>query len=71
MPIIQLRYDFWSNNLDFFIGLTSRMFANVPRELGSIRGQVIPKTQKWYSMQPCLTLSTQHYKLKGAIQGMK
>ena len=27
-------------------GLMSRVFANGPRDLGSIQGRVIPKTQK-------------------------
>ena len=30
-------------------------------DLGSIPGQVIPKTQKWYLMPPCLTLSIIRY----------
>ena len=39
------------------IGIMNRVFANGPVDLGSIPGQVIPKTQKWYLMLPCLTLS--------------
>ena len=38
-----------------------RVFANGPGELGSIPGRVIPKTQKWYLMPPCLTLSIIRY----------
>ena len=34
-----------------------RVFANGPGDLGSIPGQVKTKTQKWYLMLPCLTLS--------------
>ncbi len=32
-----------------------------PGDLGSISGRVIPKTQKWYLMPPCLTLSIIRY----------
>ena len=32
------------------------------RDLGSIPGRVIPKTQKWYLMPPCLTLSIIRYR---------
>ena len=35
----------------------SRVFANGPRDQSSISGRVVPKTQKWYLMLPCLTLS--------------
>ena len=38
--------------------LVGIVFANGPEDHGSIPGQVIPKTQKWYLMPPCLTLST-------------
>ena len=43
-----------------------RVFANGTGNWGSITGQVIPKTQKWYLMPPCL--NTQYYKvwLKGS-----
>ena len=40
------------------IGLMSRVFANGPRDRGSISGRVILKTQKWYLMPSWLTLST-------------
>ena len=36
---------------------TGKVFANGPGDGGSFSGRVIPKTQKWYSMPPCLTLS--------------
>ena len=39
------------------IGQMSRVF-NSPGYRGSIPGQVIPKTKKWYLMPPWLTLST-------------
>ena len=38
------------------IGLMVRVLANGMEDLGSISGWVIPKTQKWYLMLPCLTL---------------
>ena len=40
------------------VGLMSRVFANGPGDRSSISGRVIPKTQKWYLMLPCLALST-------------
>ena len=43
------------------IGLAVSVFANGPGDLGSIPGRVIPKTQKWYLMPPCLTLSIIRY----------
>ena len=43
------------------IGLAVRVFANSPGDLSSIPGRVIPKTQKWYLMPPCLTLSIVKY----------
>ena len=44
------------------IGLVVRVFANGPGDLGSIPSWVIPKTQKWYLMPPCLTLSIIRYR---------
>ena len=41
-----------------------RVFANGPGNRGSIPGWVIPKTQKWYLMPPCLTLSTIRWGLR-------
>ena len=38
-----------------------RVFANGPGALGSIPERVIPKTQKWYLMLPCLILSITKY----------
>ena len=37
-------------------GLVGRVFANGPGDRDSIPGRVVPKTQKWYLMLPCLTL---------------
>ena len=34
-----------------------RVFDNGSGDLSSIPDRVIPKTQKWYLMPPCLTLS--------------
>ena len=42
--------------------LMSRVFTNGPGDRGSIPCQVIPKTQKWYLMLPCLTLSILRYR---------
>ena len=39
-------------------GLMSRMFDKGPGDRGSNPCRVIPKTQKWYLMPPCLALST-------------
>ena len=44
-----------------FIGLAVRVFANGPRDLGSIPGRVIPKTQKM--VLGASLLNTQHYKV--------
>ena len=61
-------FDF-RNILNFFffslgiplIGLVGRVFANIPGDLDSIPGRVIPKTLKWYLIPPCLTLSKINY----------
>ena len=45
-----------------FIGPMSRVFANGPRDSGSISGLVIPKTQKM--VLDAALLSTQHYKVR-------
>ena len=39
----------------------ARAFANGLGDRGSIPGQVIPKTQKWYLISPCLTLGIIRY----------
>ena len=44
------------------IGLMSRLFANGPRDWGSIPGRVIPKTQKM--VLDAASLSTRHYKVR-------
>ena len=46
------------------IDIMVRMFANSPGDLGSVPDQVIPKTQKWYLMSPCLTLCIIRYWLR-------
>ena len=38
-----------------------KVFANGLGDQGSIPGQVIPKTQKWYLVKPCLTLRIIRY----------
>ena len=43
------------------IGLEGRVFTNGPGDLSSIPGRVIPKTQKWYLIPPCLTLGNIRY----------
>ena len=50
------------------IGLGVRVFANGPRDLGSIPGRVIPKTQKM--VLDTSLLNTQHYKvrIKGKVE---
>ena len=49
------------------IGLVGRVFANGLRNRDSIPGRVIPKTQKWYLIPPCLS---QYYKvqIKGKLE---
>ena len=37
--------------------IVSIVLANDPTDRGSIPGGVIPKTQKWHFLPPCLTLS--------------
>ena len=46
-----------------------RVFTNGREDWNSIPDQVIPKTQKWYLMPPCLTLSIIKYgsRVSGAI----
>ena len=44
------------------IGIMVRVFANGPGDLGSIPGQVIPKTQKM--VLDVFLLITQHYKVR-------
>ena len=54
-----------------FIGQVGRVFANGPGDLGSIAGQVIPKTLKM--VLDTYLLNTQHYKVhksNGAILGV-
>ena len=55
-PFVRLTSDFYR-----LISQVVRMFANSPVDRGSIPGRAIPKTQKWYLMPPCLTLSIIRY----------
>ena len=50
------------------IGLAVRVFANGPGDLGSVSGQVIPKTLKM--VLDASLLNTQHYKvrIKGKVE---
>ena len=45
----------------YTFGILLRVFANGSGDLGSVSGGIIPKTQKWYLMPPCLTLSIIRY----------
>ena len=47
---------------NWFIGLVGSVFANGPRDLGSIPGRVIPKIRKMV-LDPS-QLNTQHYKVR-------
>ena len=40
---------------------SGRVFANGPRDRGSVQGRVILKTRKWYLAPPCLTFSFIRY----------
>ena len=63
--------DTWSTALDDVysiivpiyrpIGQVDRVFADSPGVRASISGRVIPKTQKWYLILPCLTISILRY----------
>ena len=48
--------------MNFFIGLTIRVFTNGSGDRGSIPGRVIPKTQKM--VLDAALLNTQHYKVR-------
>ena len=39
------------------IDIMATVFTNGPGDRGSTPGRVIPKTQKWYLMPSCITLS--------------
>ena len=43
------------------VGPVGIVFANGPRDLGSIPDRLMPKTLKWYWIPPCLTLSNITY----------
>ena len=60
-------YAIWQDSYLFYpsaIGRIWHKFTNGLGDRGSIPGQVIPKTQKWYLMPPCLTLSIIRYRLR-------
>ena len=52
----------FDNYLSAAIGLMSIMFANGPRDMGSIPGQVIPKAQKM--VLEVALLNTQYHKVR-------
>ena len=61
----------YSRQLYFILESWSEFFTNGLGDQGSIADRVIPKTQKWYLMLPCLTNSIIWYisRVSGAIQG--
>ena len=63
----------WKNVFAFLYIYWSvdRVFANGLWNQGSIQDRVIPTTQKWYVITPCLTLSIIRYgsRVSGAIKG--
>ena len=50
------------------MAINHRVFANIPGDLGSVPGWVIPKTQKM--VLDATLLNTQHYKvrIKGKVE---
>ena len=46
-----------------------KVFASVSGDQGSIPGQVIPKTQKWYLMPLRILWYRSRYRVSEAIQG--
>ena len=59
-----LFFGFWFILLDKkenCLYLVSTVFTNGLGDRGLLLGQVIPKTQKWYLMSPCLTLHLVRY----------
>ena len=72
-----LSLDYFSCNIYLFgvffplIGLMSKVFGTGPGDLGSIPGQIIPKTQK--IVLDVALLNTQHYKvrIKGKVEQSK
>ena len=59
---------YWYHETQFWP--SGRVLANGPGDWSSVFGQVIPKTQKWYLIPPCLTLSITRYvsRVKGINQ---
>ena len=49
------------------IRLEGRVFTNSPGDWGSIPRRVIPKTQKWCLMPPCLTLHIKRYRSRVSV----
>ena len=65
LTLIYILYQwYWAlfiNIANWAISLMSRVFANGPGNRGSIPARVIPKSQKWYLMPPCLLLNIIRY----------
>ena len=62
-PYSRLNWIIWNRTVLYqLIGLVSRVFANSPRDQGSVPGRVIPKTQKM--LLDISLLNTQHYKVR-------
>ena len=64
--VLMLIWIAWNRTVLTFnprIGRMNWVFATGRGDWGSIPGWVILKTQKWYLMQPCLTLSIIRYGL--------
>ena len=51
---------FFSEFSESWFPFSSHRFYD-PKDLGSIPGRIIPKTQKWYLIPPCLTLNNIKY----------
>ena len=68
MGQIELNYVLMLNWIVWKIGLMGRVFANDPKDRGSIPGRVIPKTQKM--LLDTALLNSQHYKIniKGKVE---
>ena len=60
----------WINSAVYcrLIGLVGRVFANGPRDLGSIRGRVIPKTLKMVLDTSLLNPQRYKVRIKGKVE---
>ena len=60
-PAVLISSTHYNGRIDIMV----RVFANGPGDLGSLPGRVKPKTQKWYLIPPCLTISIIRYGSRG------